>query len=142
LRLRRGRRKTRLGGLAGSGRVLILEHCFEFTWKEETDEISYRAKIDARYELIRFSSFSYRFLGASCAPTVLAAIHEVRNTALQAGNKKEENTLIKGAFRAHWKVHTGWSMGESMGMRSDASRAGSLRVAELTGVSWNAMSRI
>ena len=47
--------------------------------------------------------------------------------------KEIKNTFIEGAFGALWKDHTGRGMGESMGMRSDTGRAGSLRVASKLG---------
>jgi hypothetical protein len=46
-------------------------------------------------------------------------------------SKKNGSTIVKGAFRVVRKDDAGWSMGESVGMRSDTSRAGPLRVAEL-----------
>jgi hypothetical protein len=50
-----------------------------------TDENVVHGKSNARHELIRFSSFSYRFLGTSGTPGVPATIHDVQNTAPQAG---------------------------------------------------------
>jgi hypothetical protein len=85
-------------------------------------------KTNARYELIRFSSFSYRFLGASCAPAAPATTHgDIEICSVTNG---KELTFVKGAFGVHREDHAGWSMGERMGMGPDTSRARSVRVTE------------
>ena len=65
-----------------------------------TMKTSYTAETNTGHELIRFSSFSYRFLGTSGTPAVPATIHDVQNTAApQAGKTNTPSS----------KVHSGWS---------------------------------
>jgi hypothetical protein len=90
---------------------------------------AYGKKTNARYELIRFSSFSYRFLGASCAPAAAPATTHGDIEICDVTNGKEL-TFVKAAFGVHWEDHPGWSMGERMGMGPDTSRARSVRVTE------------
>ena len=73
---------------------------------------------------------------------MLATIHEGHKRVME----KKDNTIIEGAFQALWKNHSR-GMGESMGMRSNTSRAGSLRVTstlsrQAQGESESIMNRI